>query len=233
MALYEKHNDEAGIAYLWALMFRKIFLFDLPPVDEELEDMIRESNLRKAEQEGYYNWTIANEGKMIIPSNRNQRRVQSSHFQNVDSSYISKVWMRYYLNSVEPRLSNMWLKFHQMGLWTYTPRQHQDHKRKKKPRVNAKEDWVFIDHDFATYERTLLFLFYWPLYFLISMVNTPGDKNMVEGCYDAWHNQVNQWFVIEEVNLEGGDHNYGGRVLVDYIKRFTFAYVTILEFFYP
>ena len=119
MALYEKHNDEAGIAYLWALMFRKIFLFDLPPVDEELEDMIRESNLRKAEQEGYYNWTIANEGRMIIPSNRNQRRIVQS--SRLDSNYISKVWMRYYLNSVEPRLSNMWLKFHQLGLWTYKP----------------------------------------------------------------------------------------------------------------
>ena len=113
--------------------------------------------------------------------------------------------MRYYLNEVEPRLSNMYNKFNQWGILT------QDsgiNNIKHTPKVEAKEEWVFINHDFATYERTLLFLFFWPLYYLIEMVNTPGDTNMVEGCYDAWHGQVNQWFVIEEVNKEGGENSF-------------------------
>lgn len=46
MAQYDVMNDEPGQAYLYALIFRKMFLFDMPPPDEELEQMVYESSLR-------------------------------------------------------------------------------------------------------------------------------------------------------------------------------------------
>ena len=66
----------------------------------------------------------------------------------------------------------------------------------------------------------------------------PNDPNLVIECYNALgFDWVNQWFVITAVNdrfLQVFYYNFVfGLPILEYVRDFTFAYITPLEFFYP
>ena len=81
-----------------------------------------------------------------------------------------------------------------------------------------------------------MFVYFAPVYFLITMTeNKPTDPiNMAEGCHLAWYGQVLQFIIIYNTSINF-DYLWTkiGMERIDYIRDFTFAYLTVLEFLYP
>lgn len=58
---------------------------------------------------------------------------------------------------------------------------------------------------------------------------------MVQGCYDAWQDQINQFLLIGTVTAEA-PHTLAFLAGIGWILHFrdiTFVYITVLEFLYP
>ena len=83
------------------------------------------------------------------------------------------------------------------------------------------------------------FIYFWPLYTLITLNEHPAvdewDVNMVEGCHIGWYGQVVQaqinWELTE--TLLFGEDPLGDADLMNFMKKYSFALVTPLEYLYP
>lgn len=98
--------------------------------------------------------------------------------------------------------------------------------------------WIFWanDPESVTWWNVLLFPWFAFFNFVSAVVYTPGVFNFVEGCHTSWYRQVLQFMIayIYTVQLQSNQIDiYEGMEKVDFLRRLTFSYVTILEFLYP